>query len=496
MDHLKMGPIVDCRYLRSAGRDVAVPFRLNITCDGRSNELVCSMVLRVLPEKRLVCFGEWNGEQVVAKLFLDRHGAKRRCSREKKGVNALRDADVQTPPLLFTGVLQPDGTPILLFRRILDAKNVMDAWEETKDDDRRRELLARLVTVIAHQHEAGIKQDDLHLRNFLLTGRDIYTIDGATIDAGQIGKLLPEAKSLRNLGQVFAQLYPRFDFLVPGAFQVYAEKRGWPIRHDLKARLIKEVRNRRNCRRSDYLKKVYRECSAFVCQRTWGSFMVCNRDFHNEAMTGFLADPDSMIDERSLLKDGNTSTVALVEVGGHRMAVKRYNIKNTRHAFKRCLRPSRAWVSWRNAHRLSLLGIRTPMPIALLEKRWGPFRSKAYFIAEYVEGVDAYHLLHSDEAEGIDKENVAKLFGELLRSLAGAHISHGDFKATNFLVADKELFLVDLDAMREHRFRWRFRLAFGRDCERLMKNWQGMTELTRIFRAQLTALKRNHPEFL
>ncbi|MBW1746795.1 MAG: hypothetical protein JRJ25_11240 [Deltaproteobacteria bacterium] len=88
-----------------------------------------------------------------------------------------------------------------------------------------------------------------------------------------------------------------------------------------------------------------------------------------------IADPDSVIDSSRLLKEGNSSTVALAEVNGKLLVIKRYNIKNFIHALKRYLRNTRAWTSWRNAHRLELLGIPTPKPIAFLERRWGPFRS-------------------------------------------------------------------------------------------------------------------------
>ena len=217
--------------------------------------------------------------------------------------------------------------------------------------------------------------------------------------------------------------------------------------------------------------------------------MVCDRDFHNEAMARFLDDPELVIDASRLLKDGNTSTVALVEVGGQRLVVKRYNIKNPWHALNRSLRPSRAWVSWRNAHRLALLGIPTPKPIAFLEKRWGPFRSRAYFIMEYVDGIDAYHLLHSDTAKEINREGFVKRFGKLLQLFADASISHGDFKATNFIVADEGLFIIDVDGMCEHRLRWRFRRAFRRDCKRLIKNWTDLPEVAMGFRNQLANLE-------
>lgn len=486
---MNMGSTVDSQYLRSAGRSMMVPFRLKLECNGQPSELVCTRVLRVLPGKRLVCFGEWNGKQVVVKFFLDRRSAKHHCIREERGLSAFRVAGIKTPALMFRGVLPPDSTPVLGFQRIIPVQNVTAVWEQAKTTDQPGELLSRAVAAIADQHEAGLKQDDLHLGNFLISGDDIYTIDGDAVDTRQMGKPLPEAKSLRNMGLFFAQLYPRFDWLIPKVFQVYAERRAWPVGHGLVASLMKEVHSQRNCRKKDYLKKIYRECSAFACRKAWECFMVCDRDFYKEKMACFLDDPDPVIDASRLLKDGNTSTVALVEVGGQRLVVKRYNIKNAWHAIKRCFRPSRAWVSWRNAHRLGLLGIPTPKPIAFLEKRWGPFRSKAYFIMEYVDGIDAYHLLHSDRAREINREGLVKRFGKLLQLFADASISHGDFKATNFIVANEGLSIIDVDGMCEHRLRWRFRRAFRRDCKRLMKNWTDLPEVARMFRDQLTNIQ-------
>jgi tRNA A-37 threonylcarbamoyl transferase component Bud32 len=482
---LNIGPIVDSRYLRSAERDVVVPFRIQLECDGLIIELVCTRILRILPRKRLVCLGQWNGWQVVAKFFLSPRCAKRHCSREERGVDALRNAGIKTPALLFKGLLEPDSTPILGFQRISQARDLAEAWKEAADDDRRCELLNLLITAIASQHEIGLKQDDLHMSNFLLVGDYIYTIDGASIDVRQMGRPLSKAESLKNLGRVYAKLYPRFAHLIPKSFRLYAENRGWQMWQDLYSRLVSEIRGHRNYRKSKYLKRVYRESSAFICRKTWHCFMVCDRDFQKVTMARFLNDLDSVIERSKLLKTGNTSTVALVDVSGHRLVIKRYSINSTWHAFKRGLRPSRAWVSWRNAHLLTFLGIPTPRPVLLLEKRWGPIRSTAYFITEYVEGTDAYHLLHLDKAEGVDKEGVARLFGELLQLLADASISHGDLKATNFVVANTRLFLTDLDAMCVHRFRWRFQLAFRRDCKRLIKNWEDITEVEQIFCAEL-----------
>ncbi len=483
--------IVDSQYLRSAGREVKVPFRVNLQYNEGPAELICNQVLRVLPEKRLVCFGEWNRRQVVAKFFMDPKRSKRHCTREERGLNALIDNGIKTPALLFKGILPPDGTPVLGIQRIIPAQDFFTVWEQAGGSDVRAGLLARAVIVIAAQHEAGLKQDDPHLKNFLWAEDDLFTIDGDAVNTRYMGKPLAVPESLENLGLFFAQFYPGFDGLFPRAFRVYAEKRTWPVNDDLSARLLKSVFSHRNSRKKNYLKKIYRECSAFVCQRAWNRYMVCDRLFFNETMARFLADPDHVMNSGRVLKKGNTSTVTMVEIKGQKIVVKRYNIKNVRHAFKRSFRASRGWISWRNAHRLVSLGIPTPRPIALVEKRLGHLRSTAYYITEYVDGIDAYSLFHSDKLGEIKRESIVTCFGQLFQQLADTSISHGDSKATNYIVAGNGLSITDLDSMREHLSRRIFLRAFTRDLDRFMRNWAELPEVSRMFREEIDKVTKN-----
>ncbi len=480
---------VDSQYLRSSGRNVEVPFHLLLKTNDSPAELVCTQILRIIPRKRLVCAGEWNGKPVAVKIFLSSGSARRRCNREIKGINALKNAGIKTPALLLQSNLQQDDTPVLVFQKIMPALNPHEVFDMAKTDGKRRELLKRLAVVIAEQHEAGLKQKDLHLGNFLLSDNDIYTIDGDTVDTRQMGTPLSKAKSMKNIGLYFAQFDPNFDHLFSAAFQAYTAKRSWKADKNLFNRLLKEVKQQRKNRKKKYLHKIFRECTAFVCHKSWNSHMVCDRNFYYGEMKRLIADPDSAIDSSRLLKDGNSATVALAEVDGKCIVIKRYNIKDFMHALKRCPRNTRAWSSWRNAHRLELLGIPTPKPIAFLERRWGPFRSTAYFIAEYVDGTDLYHLITSDKSEKINIEVISKKFGKILKSLANASMSHGDFKATNFIVTEDRLFIIDIEGMREHRFKCSLRRSLKRDCTRFMRNWKDMPEVARIFHNQIKKIK-------
>ena len=217
--------------------------------------------------------------------------------------------------------------------------------------------------------------------------------------------------------------------------------------------------------------------------------MVVRREFEDEAMLGFVADPDASISSSRLLKDGRSSTIGFIKVGNKGLMAKRYNIKDFAHSLRRCFRPTRASVSWVNAHRLRLIGIPTPMPIAFVEKRWGPFRSTSYFISEYIEGINAHEFFRSGQYQAPDLSASIEHFISLFQSLADARVSHGDMKATNFILAENKIFVTDLDSMREHRFEWLFRRAFERDIKRFMKNWEDLPEVAKDFQKRLSQLR-------
>jgi hypothetical protein len=111
-----------------------------------------------------------------------------------------------------------------------------------------------------------------------------------------------------------------------------------------------------------------------------------------------LAAPDRAISSGEVFKDGGTTTVARIVVKGRALLIKRYNLKNLRHALGRLWRPSRAWHSWREAHRLQFFDIPTPRPLALIEERCGPLRRRAWLICEYCPGPNLLRHLSADSA--------------------------------------------------------------------------------------------------
>ena len=55
-------------------------------------------------------------------------------------------------------------------------------------------------------------------------------------------------------------------------------------------------------------------------------------------------------------------------------------------------------------------------------------------------------------------------------------MSHGDLKASNFLISDSgKITLIDLDAMKQHRYKFTFEKAFFKDQVRFKANWRDVT---------------------
>jgi tRNA A-37 threonylcarbamoyl transferase component Bud32 len=484
-------PLINSADLKHAARDLETPFRIRINAAGSDGEFTCTRSVRLVPGRRLVCFGTWRGQDVVAKFFLDRRRGNYHLEREAAGLAALASARVAAPAVIFRAMVPPDGPAVLGLRRLPAVVSFGAVWRRCADDAQRRALLRQVVVLLADQHQAGIKQDDLHGENFLLSGSQLFVVDGASVDHHRLGTPLREKASLQNLAVLLAALLPESDRLVEDAFEKYTRRRSWRTAPRLLQRLQHELRKQAERQLRAWLKKIRRESTDYVCRRSWRRDIMCTRGDYTPGMAAFLDDPDPVVERGRWIKDGNSATVALVAPEGRQLIVKRYKIKNGWHRLRRCLRASRAEISWENAHLLGYVRVPTPRPVAFVVRRWGPFRSTAYFICEYVKGPDAHTLLHAPDADPRSAEKLAARFGEIMQSLAGQRICHGDLKATNFIAADDRLWVVDLDAMRRFRCARRFRRAFANDLDRLMRNWIGLPAIEEIFRRSIETLRRS-----
>ena len=169
--------------------------------------------------------------------------------------------------------------------------------------------------------------------------------------------------------------------------------------------------------------------------------------------------PDETMNEGVPLKLGNSSTVVRCVIENQPYIVKRYNIKSWTHRVRRWIK-RRARNAWQNGHWLDFVGIDTAKPVALLEQRWGWFAGVSYLVMPDVGERDLAHTLAIQPGRFDD---LAPQTVSLLRKLKVAGLQHGDLKATNFMVSENRVLLIDYDALSEG--------SFESDRARFVKNW-------------------------
>lgn len=427
--------------LASSGWQVPPPFVLEMP-DG--DVVAFREVLRWLPGKRVSGRASWQGASVFAKLFLG-ESAARHARREQDGLALLQAAALPTPALL--AALVPARNACLVISEMLPAARSL----EQEIDDPEQWLPA--FSLLGRLHAAGLVHDDLHPGNFLFSGERVLLIDGDGVRHDPAGRI-------DNLALMLSQMPVLLDRCRQRMLDAYA----LPCSPQSLAGLVDAWRERR-CRR--FLDKALRNCTQFVVDRDRRQFSVALRS-QQARLAPLVADPDSAIASGRRLKSGATCTVAVVGHGAAGIVVKRYNLKNWRHTLSRLWRPSRAWHSWREAHRLAFHGIATPQPLAMREERWGALRGRAFLMTEYCPGPSLADCLRPDE---VPEAGLAAALEGFFTALCRLHITHGDLKATNLLWHAGAIHAIDLDAMTQHRSQAAFRRAWRRDRARLLRNW-------------------------
>ena len=470
--------------LKNAGRTPSLPMSLELADAAGPAQLQLLSLLRVLPGQRYVGAGVWRGRPVLAKLLVGSKAA-RHFQRELDGVRLLAAQDLTTPLLLADGLKEGEGG-WLLFELLEGAESLGDAWKQVEAlpalADEQSAVLAEALAAVAQMHSKGLWQSDLHLDNLLRHGGKLYLIDGAGIHAETAGQPLSREKVLENLGVFFAQLPKSLEPFTEELLVYYLLSNG---EHALPLEALeKQVRKVSAWRLKDFLNKVGRDCTLFSVVRGAFALRAIRRE-EESAMLPVLARADALLDQGHLYKTGGAASVAKVDVDGRPLVIKRYNIKGFAHWLKRFWRPSRAWHSWREGNRLAFLGIATPKPLAVLEKRFFWLRSRAYLVTEYLPGPDiierfAPYIEHGDAPED-ELLALDHLFAELIRE----RISHGDFKGHNLFWDKDRWSLIDLDAMCQHSSAASFAPAYARDRARFMRNWPESSALYQVIDQRL-----------
>ena len=131
--------------------------------EGTAQAVLCEKLLRFVSGKRWVCLAQWGEQEVIAKIFTQ----ARHAERELTGIQALTTAGITTANLLHHGWIKEQSLYMILYE-FIPHKQELDHYWQIADDIGRDELLHKLIITTAQLHQAGLFQQDLHLRNFIL----------------------------------------------------------------------------------------------------------------------------------------------------------------------------------------------------------------------------------------------------------------------------------------------------------------------------------------
>lgn len=444
--------------------------------------LYCEEVVRMIPNKRLVAFGEWGNQKVVIKLFFEKGEAKKDAVRDATGVLALMECNVPTPKLLYQGSEDKKRIYILIFERIMEAESFLNIWQNKKNPEELIPLLRALIVEIATQHVLGILQKDLHLNNFLVTEKCIYTLDG-----GQISKIyhpLDEERSIEYLALLLAQLGVGMLEIQIDLFKYYAKLRGWLLKPKDIARFKKKLLRQTEDRSIRYRKKVFRSCTQIQRIDKMTRTILYDRNYAAPEFLKFLENPDKIFENPNIvfLKQGRSSTVVKAVLDNRVLVIKRYNLKNSWHRLRRLFRNTRASVSWCMSQHLFASGIKTAKPVACIENRFLGFRGTSYFVMEYIDGPHIGEYFREFSHDNNALAAMAQSMKILIANLSELRITHGDLKMTNILVKNHIPYLIDLDGISEHSTQKSLRIAMLNEIQRFMRNWEQSPPVLAMFK--------------
>lgn len=455
--------------LSDIGREPSLPFRFDADFGDGGRRVVCTDLLRVQPGRRLVARARLGGASsddaspagdVIVKAFFGRRG-KRDCRRERRGHQVLESTGVAVPRLQGAG--RGAGAHLLAFEPI-------DAARAPGMAD-----LPAVVSVLARLHAVGVRQRDLHLGNFIVGTGAVYAVDGGGARRQRMGR----RGCFRDVARLLAGVSTEWD--AADAVDTYAKVRGWTLSPRERGQidyLLAAARRREAVRLA---RKCIRDCTPFAVHADAGGLTATARDDPDPELKAVFDDPERAIATGEPLKRGRTATV--VRCGS--LVVKRYNVKNRAHWWRLKTRTSRPRRAWQAGHGLRLLGIPTARPRALVERfDAAPGSASGYLVLDYVDGTSLATLAVGRTS------NVLVAVHELFAGLRVARVAHGDMKATNLILSEGKLHVVDLDAAVWHRNPWWFRRRHRRDCERFQRNFSALDPAIRRSLAEAAVCAR------
>jgi len=169
------------------------------------------------------------------------------------------------------------------------------------------------------------------------------------------------------------------------------------------------------------------------------------RDFGRQACRKAIEEHLTAVSgkQEQILKQSKNSVITFHEkTGGLPVdaCVKQYQYRGIRYVLKSLFAKTRARKSWIAGNAFLVRGISTPLPLALQEKKFGPFVIESFLITALLAGArelnDYVTLLDRKSAAAAVKNAFIQSLAGTVRALHEKGVYHADLKSTNILVQE------------------------------------------------------------
>ncbi|MGI9273835.1 MAG: lipopolysaccharide kinase InaA family protein [Endozoicomonas sp.] len=353
---------------------------------------------------------------------------------------------------------------------------LLELWKQLESDAAKAEWATKLLGWMRLCHQTG----------HIVSGNssaELFTVNNEWPEPPESSLPLQAAQAIEDSIQFLALLLPRFDRIVAQAWKEPSLSSSELLDSIQKVRKKNEI----------HLSECLKPAAGIHYSKNWKSLTLIDENENTSSLKNLLANPDDYIARGQVIKTGLSTTVAVVNAGEGEKArqffIKRYNSKGLFYSLFRSVIPSRAAVTWHAAKLLRSIGVGTARPIALLEKRWGPFKQQSYVVHEFVDSVHGMKFFAEGASPRAEWAEVAQEIDDVLYSLKRSLIAHGDLKGQNFIVRNQELMLVDLDSLQSYKTPESFQRAYQKDMARFERNWLEEPVAMQIFSPIINRLR-------
>ncbi len=422
------------------------------------------------------------------------------------GVYALRQGIPAVRPAGYAIVRGTRGRrcSLLVTEGVEPVYLLSEFWRMLEDDDdpprRRRDkryLIDLLAEMIALAHQTGFEHRDMHAANILVhpIAPGQYRTMFCDLQSARLGHPLDDQAVVRNLTQLhqwfrrhsaitdrlrFLRRYLRwrleYECLSPCGRALGLDfdqlVAALADRSDRHARRLWARRDRRTLRNSRYFGRIslprgWRGCVFLSAKRTSPASPASRLVLARPWWRTQLADPTRWTREiaQNACKRSHSALVArdTLDADGQRIdvIVKRPLARNFRRKLRQIFPPSRSMRGWRIGNALLNRDIPAARPLAVLEKRLGPFVLDSLLLTEAVPGArDLEAFLRAGPRDVTparwwrQKTTLGRLVARRLRELHERGFVHRDCKAQNLLVVTEpelEVIWIDMDGLRAVR---------------------------------------------